>query len=160
MDKGLLCFIRSLMVLFYFFPLWSLLLHSVWERAKLPQSCLTVCDAVDHSPPVSLHGILQARILAWIAIPSSRQSSRPRDPASNMSPALASRFFTTTAIWEACILQYQFSSVQFSCSVVSDSLQPHESQHARPPCPSPTPRVYPNSCPSSQWCNPATLQEN
>ena len=49
----------------------------------------------------------------------------------------------------------QFSSVQFSLSVVSDSLRPHESQHARPPCPSPTPGVYPNSCPSSQWCHPA-----
>ena len=49
---------------------------------------------------------------------------------------------------------YQFSSVQFSCSVVPDSLQPHEPQHARPPCPSPTPRVYPNSCPLSWWCHP------
>ena len=38
---------------------------------------------------------------------------------------------------------------------MSDSLRPHESQHARPPCPSPTPRVYPNSCPSSRWCHPA-----
>ena len=47
------------------------------------------------------------------------------------------------------------SSVQFSRSVVSDSLQPHESQHARPPCPSPTPRVYPDSCPSGWWCHPA-----
>ena len=46
------------------------------------------------------------------------------------------------------------SSVQFSCSVVSDSLQPHEPQHARPPCPSPTRRVYPNSCPLSRWCHP------
>ena len=46
-----------------------------------------------------------------------------------------------------------FSSVQFSSSVVSDSLRPHESQHARPPWPSPTPRVHPNSCPSSQWCH-------
>ena len=44
---------------------------------------------------------------------------------------------------------------QFSRSVVSDSLLPHESQHARPPCPSPTPEVYPNSCPSSWWCHPA-----
>ena len=42
-----------------------------------------------------------------------------------------------------------------SCSVVSDSLQPHELQHTRPPCPSPTPRVHSNSCPSSQWCHPA-----
>ena len=48
-----------------------------------------------------------------------------------------------------------FSSVQFSHSVVSDSLWSHESQHTRPPCPSPTPGVYSNSCPSSQWCHPA-----
>ena len=47
-----------------------------------------------------------------------------------------------------------FSSVQFSCSVVSDSLRPHESQHARPPCPSPASRVHPDSCPLSQWCHP------
>ena len=48
-------------------------------------------------------------------------------------------------------------SVQFSSvSVVSDSLRPHESQHARPPSPSPTPRIHPNSCPSSWWCHPAT----
>ena len=48
-----------------------------------------------------------------------------------------------------------FSSVQFSHSVLSNSLQPHESQHARPPCPSPTPRVHSNSCPSSPRCHPA-----
>ena len=50
---------------------------------------------------------------------------------------------------------YYFSSVQFSHSVMSDSLRPHESQHARTPCPSPTPGVYSNSCPSSWWCHPA-----
>ena len=44
-------------------------------------------------------------------------------------------------------------SVQFSRSVVSDSLWPHEPQHARSPCLSPTPRVYPNSCPLSRWCH-------
>ena len=54
--------------------------------------------------------------------------------------------------WHFHAVEY---SVQFSHSVVSDSLQPHESQHARPPCPSPTPGVYPNSCPSSRWCHPA-----
>ena len=47
------------------------------------------------------------------------------------------------------------SSVQLSHSVMSSSLWPHELQHARLPCPSPTPRVYPNSCPSSWWCHPA-----
>ena len=46
-------------------------------------------------------------------------------------------------------------SVQFSCSVVSDSLRPHKLQHARPPCPSPTPGVHSDSRPSSQWCHPA-----
>ena len=46
------------------------------------------------------------------------------------------------------------SSVQFSHSVVSDSLWPHESQHARPPCPSPTPGVHSKSRPSSRWCHP------
>ena len=50
---------------------------------------------------------------------------------------------------------YQFSSVQFSHSVVSNSLRHHESQHTRPPCPSLTPRVHSNSCPSSQWCHPS-----
>ena len=49
---------------------------------------------------------------------------------------------------------YYFSSVQFSRSVVSDSLQPHGLQHARPPSPSPAPRVYSNWCPLSQWCHP------
>ena len=50
-----------------------------------------------------------------------------------------------------------FSSVQFSRSVMSDSLWPHELQHIRPPCPSPTPGAYANSWPSSCWCHPAIL---
>ena len=60
--------------------------------------------------------------------------------------------------WHLFLLHYLnlcISSVQFSRTVVSDSLRPHESQHATPPCPSPTPRVHSNSCPSSWWCHPA-----
>ena len=53
-----------------------------------------------------------------------------------------------------CMSAVQFSSLQFSLSVVSDYLQPHEPQHARPPCPSPTPVVHPNPCPLSHWCHP------
>ena len=53
------------------------------------------------------------------------------------------------------ILYRTFSSVQFSPSVMSDSLQPHESQHTRPPCPSPSPGVHSDSRPSSRWCHPA-----
>ena len=48
-----------------------------------------------------------------------------------------------------------FTSVQISCSVMSNSLRHHELQHARPPCPSPTPGVHSDSCPSSWWCHPA-----
>ena len=56
--------------------------------------------------------------------------------------------------WLCFNLVVPISSVQFSCSVVSDSLWPHGLQHTRPPCPSPTPRIYPNFCPLSQWCHP------
>ena len=55
------------------------------------------------------------------------------------------------------LLWSSMHSVQFICSVVSNSLRPHESQHARPPCPSPSPGVHSASCPSSQWCHPAIL---
>ena len=53
--------------------------------------------------------------------------------------------------WHKTLIIFVYYSVQFSCSVVSNSLRPHESQHARPPYPSPTPGVYPNPCPLSRW---------
>ena len=52
------------------------------------------------------------------------------------------------------LVDFWSTPVQFSPSVMSNSLQPHGLQHARPPCPSPTPGVYPNACPLSQWCHP------
>ena len=59
-------------------------------------------------------------------------------------------------LWEKCLLPtVAIRSDQISHSVMSDSLRPHESQHARPPCPSPSPGVHPDSRPSSQWCHPA-----
>ena len=61
----------------------------------------------------------------------------------------------TLHLWSLFLAVSNFSSVQFSHSVVSDSLQPHESQHTRPPCPSPTLGVHSDSHPSSQWCQPA-----
>ena len=75
------------------------------------------------------------------------------------SPLSLSLFLGLPIPWDTTILR--FSSVQFSRSVVSDSLRPHVLQHARPPCPSPTPGVKlqtqtldPNSCPLSRWCHP------
>ena len=59
----------------------------------------------------------------------------------------------TTYFQNNCKYVSEVNSVQFSRSVVSDSLHPHESQHTRPPCPSPTPGVHPNSCPLSRWCH-------
>ena len=69
------------------------------------------------------------------------------------SRALSSH--ATSELQSPSALCTHLHSVQFSRSVVSDSLRPHESQHARPPCPSPTPGVHSDSCPSSQWCHPA-----
>ena len=61
--------------------------------------------------------------------------------------------------WEGTQKGTSYSLVQFSHSVVSDSLWPHEPQHARHPCPSPTLGVYPNPCPLSQWCH-ATISSS
>ena len=114
-------------------------------------------------PGSSVHGIFQARMLEWIALPSSRGSSWPGIEPNSMSPAPVGEFFTTSTTWEVLGLctemqltfvsdsSVQFSSVQFSHSVVSDSLRPHGLQHARLPCPLPTPGVYSNSCPLSRY---------
>ena len=86
-------------------------LKSICMHAKSLQSCLTLCYPMDCSLlGSSVHGILQARILEWIAMPSSRGSSQPRDrPSLNLvsyvSLALAGRFFTTSATWEAYTLK-------------------------------------------------------
>ena len=66
----------------------------------------------------------------------------------------SSIFISIQAVFKSSLCLHVLPSVQFSCSVVSDSLWPHELQHARPPCPSPTPGVHPNPCPSSRWCHP------
>ena len=91
----------------------------------------------------------------WSGLPFSSPGGLPNPgikPTSLKSPALAGGFFTTSTTWEA--LKY-IVSVQFSHSVMSDSLRPDESQHTRPPCPSPTPGVHSNSRPLSWRCHPA-----
>ena len=60
-------------------------------------------------------------------------------------------------LWTVVLEKTLNGPLQFSHSVVSDSLRPHEPQHARPPCPSPTPRVHPNPCTLSRWCHPTIL---
>ena len=85
----------------------------------------------------------------WSGLPCPAPGDIPTPgikPASPVAPAFQA---------DSLPLNQSYYSVQFSCSVVSNSMWPHESQHARPPCPSPTPKVYSNSCPSSWWCHPA-----
>ena len=110
------------------------------------QSCRLLWGPMDCSPlGSSVHGTLQARILEWVTMPSSRGSSQDRDQT--CVSCIAGGFFTTEPPGKPLNLY----SVQFIHSVMSDSLQPHEPQHARPPCPSPIPRVHPNPCPLSRW---------
>ena len=112
---------------------------------SVAQSCLFATPwTVAHQGPKSM-GLSRQEYWSRLPFPSSGEFTNPGiEPP---SPALAGGFFITETSG--------FYSVQFSRSVASDSLWPHESQHARPPCPSPTPRVYSNSCPSSRWCHPA-----
>ena len=109
-------------------------------RAKSFQSCLTPCDSVDCSPAGStVRGILQARILLLQGIfPTQGLNSSLRHWQVDSSPLAPPGKPLMT-----------FSSVQFSRSVVSDFLRPRGLQHARPPCPSPTPKAYSHLCPLS-----------
>ena len=100
-------------ILFYA-PLYSTVLGTLFlcvcgmcVGAKSLQLCPTLCSPMDCSPPgTSVHGILQARILVWVAMPSSRRSSRPKVKSTSlMSPALAGGFYTTSATWKAqCVM--------------------------------------------------------
>ena len=129
-----------------------ILLYKLWESLRrIGTDCLLnvwwkwkLVSRVQFfgNPWTVVHGILQARILEWVAFPFSRGSSQPRDPT-HVS-CIAGEFFTSWAT----------SSVQFSCSVVSDSLRPHGPQHTRLPCPSSSPEACSNSCSLNQWCHP------
>ena len=109
------------------------------------QSCWTLWDPVDCSPPgSSVHGILQAKILEWSAMPYSRGSSRPRDVP------LSLLYFKDR------LYQRHLDNIflLIFSQVVSDSLQTHGLHHDRPPCPSSSPRVCPSSSPLNQQCHP------
>ena len=74
----------------------------------------------------------------------------------HLAPSYLKNAYYGRGAWWNSLRSLLPDSVQFSRSVVSNSLRPHELQHARPPCPSPTPRVHPNPCPSSPWYHPTT----
>ena len=137
-----------------------LLLLSRFSRIQL---CVTPEMAAHQAPP-SL-GFSRQKHFEWVAIAFSSARkwkvkvkslsciqllATPWTAAYQAPPSMG---FSRQEYWSRVPLPSP--SVQFSHSVVSDSLRPHESQHARPPCPSQTPGVYSNSCPSSRWCHPA-----
>ena len=126
----------------------SQLLSGVWLFA----TPWTVAQQV----PLSLGGqeYFPGKKMQWVAIFSSRGSSWPRDQSCISCISWIGRWILYHwPTWKVTYRAQVLGSVWFSHSVMSDSLRPHESQHARPPCPSPTPGVYSNSCPSSQWCH-------
>ena len=133
---------------------WQATVHGVaksWARLSnfqyTPQHIQVSCMLILHYQ-LSHKG--SSRILQWVAHPFSSRSSQPRSKTG--VSCIAGGFFNNWATREALIY---ITSVQFSRSVVSNSSQPHGLQHVRPPCPSPTPGAYSNSCPLSQWCHPA-----
>ena len=111
---------------------WTVVLEKTlegpWTARRSNQSILK-----EISPEYSLEGLMLNLKCKFTLFSSSKHS---HNSAKSMIPKIK-------------------PSVQFSLSVMSDSLWPHESQHARPPCPSPSPGVHWDSCPSSQWCHPA-----
>ena len=102
---------------------------------------------VAHQTPLSM-GFSRQEYQSGLPFPSPRDL--PYGGNQTQVSCIAGGFFTSSATREAQL----GGSVQFSRSVVSNSLRPHRQQHAKPPCPSPTPRVYSNSCPLSLWCHP------
>ena len=98
-----------------------------------------------HSPKYQIHPTEHLKTsLLWIYCPNFTGLKKV---SFHSNPKECSKYCTIALISHA-------SSVQFSRSIVSDSLRPHESQNTRPPCPSPTTRVHPNPCPWSRWCHP------
>ena len=92
-------------------------------------------------------------VLAW-RIPGTREAGGlPSMGLHRVGHDWSDLAAAAAAVW----MNTSLTSVQFSCSVVSDSLRSLEPQHARPPCPSPTPRVHPNPCPLSRWCHSTIL---
>ena len=115
----------------------------IWIRPYINTKLLTSQWFLDPGKLQSLETLACFHVVTWVTVVTGSKGMRGW-----VAPWFSS-FFLLRLHW---FYHHQYS-VQFSCSVMSDSLQPHESQYARPPCPSPTPRVHPNPCPLRRWCH-------
>ena len=117
----------------------------------------------EYYPPVHGPCLPSQRALRHTCVPREPTVPRRKWPSRRLTGEGTSCWPLCQARWEKFLgksilrraEKVKKNSVQFSRSVVSDSSRPHEPQHTRPPCPSPTPGVHPNSCPLSWWCHPA-----
>ena len=120
------------------------------------QSWKSFCHVPHFATPWTIESMKFSRPEYWSGYPLPSPGDLPNPGIGPSSPALQVDSLPAESKGKPKSTGVgQFSSVQFSLSVVSDSLRPHELQHARPPCPSPTPAVHPNSCVSNWRCYPA-----
>ena len=145
--------LSSCHIFYFLFPvsaiilLWTHMRLTGWLWYCFEGPCSTSCH---QKQPFSHRGSIHALATAsyfFILLSPVTQFQKSFDS----QPGLSICFLNIFSLF------LQFSSVQFSRSVGSNSLWPHGLQHGRLPCPSPTPRVYSNSCPSSRWCHPTIL---
>ena len=108
-------------------------------------SATGLLDTIIHSPIPSF--------LSWL-LQEYKFSGMKEQPPISIESILSFELPCPLRVKNQILLCYSLGSVQFSHSLVSNSLQPHGLQHSRPPCPSPTPRACSDSCPSSWWCHP------
>ena len=147
MSKAYPLFLKKLLfIYFYFWLYWAFLAACRLFPPAAGSRAVLCCRAQrdSHSPGLFCRG---AQGLGSRALWPDGTWNLPGPETEPMSPALAGRFLSTVPLGKSSKAN---SSVQFSCSVMSDSLRPYELQHTRPPCLSPTPGVHSNSSPSSR----------
>ena len=112
------------------------------RHAKSFQKCPTLCDPMDCSPPgSSVHGILQARILTWVVMPSSRGSSHPgTEPTSLKPPPLAGGFFTISTTWEVLSVTTWSNSIVYGFILRTNFFPFHLQSHCWGTC-----KLFPSS---------------
>ena len=142
--------------------MWHILKLPDYQFSSVTQSCPTLCDPMNCSVPgLPVHHQLPESTqthVRWVsdAIQPSHPLSSPSPPALNLFQHQGLFKWVSSLHQVAKVLEFQLQhqSFQWTPIVMSNSLWPHGLQHKRPPCPSPTLRVYSNSCSSSRWCHP------